>query len=566
MRKTLTVQLGTIIIGIIIVMLFITSIATYKTAYDKLYDAAGIEAYGCANITTGLITPEEIAKMLGGDRETMDAVGNMINWTVNHKSIFETQYILDLDGNILALDDNLRSKGFEPGDAFQVDQAAIDLLLEKGHPTYSKLHHIAGIDRLSGYAPIFENHDPNGKIIAISAIDFDGSIVGERTWDVVRNGILLSLIPMVLASIVTIVLIRRRTRPISSLIAQAKEIADGNLAVEDTNVKSKDEIGDLSNTLNGMAANLRHIISTVKMTSIELTRNSIETAASLNEMQQALHEVSTNMSETAAAASDGTVHAERSSTILGALADELQHSKENADVSVENSKRTMQTAEEGRHRASDINHDIDKIRISSIETGEMIQNLNDSTTKIQNITNSIAGIAAQTNLLALNASIEAARAGEHGKGFAVVAEEVRKLAEQSNEEVLEVEKLVKDITDSIEHVVSSTVESTALIETGTNTVHLTVQALSDISTAVSQTVDEMGTISQLITTEAETSRQTVVIINQLAESIREIDNRTNTISVATEQTSASIDEIANRSTETSHMAQELEKLVGQFKL
>ena len=105
-------------------------------------------------------------------------------------------------------------------------------------------------------------------------------------------------------------------------------------------------------------------------------------------------------------------------------------------------------AEEGQLCANDISSDMDKIRMSSIESGETIHNLIESTTKIQNITNSIAAIASQTNLLALNASIEAARAGEHGKGFAVVAEEVRKLAEQSNEEVLEVDKLVQDIMAS----------------------------------------------------------------------------------------------------------------------
>ena len=62
MKNTLTVQLGTIIVGIMVAMLAITSIATYKTAYDKLYDAAGVEAYGCASITTGLIRPEDVGE------------------------------------------------------------------------------------------------------------------------------------------------------------------------------------------------------------------------------------------------------------------------------------------------------------------------------------------------------------------------------------------------------------------------------------------------------------------------------------------------------------------------
>lgn len=566
MRRTLTVQLGVIIVGIIIAMLLITSFATYKTAYDKLYEAAGIEAYGCANITTGLIEPGDVVKILDGDKKTMEAVGNQLNWTINHKDIFETQYILDLDGNILALDDNLRAKGFEPGDSFHMDKKAVDMLLEMKHPTYSELYHFAGMDRLSGYAPIFENHDPNSEVIAISVIDFDGAIVAARTWDVVRNGLLVSIIPMLLASFITIVLIRRKTKPISNLIAHAKEIAEGNLAIEDTKIQSNDEVGDLARTLNTMTGNLRSIIGTLQTTSTELTRNSLETGASLNQMNLALHQVSTNMSEVVASITDGTTTAEHSATILETLAEGLQHSKETADTSVANSKVTMQTAKEGQNRASDISGDMEKIRVASIETGNTIQNLNESTTKIQNITSSIAGIAAQTNLLALNASIEAARAGEHGKGFAVVAEEVRKLAEQSNEEVLEVEKLVLDITENIQHVVLSTEESTELIEKGSDTVGSTTQSLTDISAAVSKTVDEMSNISVMTTKEAENSRRVVQLINELATSIHEIENTTNSISAATQETSASIEEVARGSSETSRMAQELEKVVGQFKL
>ena len=566
MKNTLTVHLGSIIVGIIVAMLLITSVATYKTAYDELYKAAGIEAYGCANITTGLINPGDMIKIIDGDTAAVDAVGKQLNWTTAHKDIFETQYIIDLDGKLLAMDDHLKADGYKAGDQFYIDKEATDMLLEMGHPTYSKAYEFGGMKRLSGYAPIYENHDPSGKIIAISVIDFDASIVADRTWDVVSKGILTSLIPMILASIVTLLLIRRKTKPLSVLIAHAGEIAKGNLSVKDTNFTSKDEIGELSKTLNRLAGNFREIIGTVQTTSDQLTRNAEETAASLNEMKDAVHQVATNMSETVASVSDGTLTAEQSSTILQSLAEDLQDSKITADASVENSKTTMATAEEGLTRASEISRDMDKIRQASIETGETIQRLNEATTKIQHITGSIAAIAAQTNLLALNASIEAARAGEHGKGFAVVAEEVRKLAEQSNSEVNQVEKIVQDITASIQSVVTSTEESTKLIETGSTTVLQTSQSLSDISTEVAKTVEEISTISSKATSEAEDSKQVVKLIHQLTESIREIEEVTTSISAATEQTTASIDEVASRSNETSHMAQELQQIVGKFKL
>ena len=566
MKNTLTVQLGAIIVGIMVAMLAITSLATYKTAYDKLYDAAGIEAYGCANITTGLINPGDIVKILDGNLEVAETVGKQLNWTVAHKDIFETQYIIDLKGNLLALDDNLRDKGMKPGDTVPIDQDAVDQLIETKHSTYSELHDFLGIKRLSGYAPIFENHDASGEVIAISVIDFDGSIVGERTWDVVRNGILVSLIPMILASIGTIYLIRRKTGQISSLIAHAKEIAKGNLAIEDTEVRSNDEVGDLARTLNTVTANLRNMIGTMKSTSVQLAENSRDTATSLNEMQVAVQQVAENMSEVTISVSNGTVNAEHASEILTALADDIQNSKRTADSSVANSKTTMLTAEEGQQRAEEISLDMKKIRAASLESGDTIQNLIESTTKIQDITSTIAGIAKQTNLLALNASIEAARAGEHGQGFAIVAEEVRKLAEQSNNEVLEVEKLIQDITERIQQVVSTTAESTQLIEAGSETVNLTAQSLEKIIQAVSKTVDEISMISELTTTEAENSKQVVNLINDLTEAIHVIENTTIEISAASEQTSASIDEVTNRSIETSEMAQELEEVVGQFKL
>ncbi|WP_107949450.1 methyl-accepting chemotaxis protein [Lysinibacillus parviboronicapiens] len=566
LRNSLTFQLGTIIAGILVVMLGITSIATYITAYNKLYDAAGVEAYGCANITTGLIGPADIEQALNGDRQAMERIGNDLNWTTNHKNIFQTQYILTLDGTLLALDKNLADKGFVPGDDFFMDEDAMAMLLDMKHPTYSEPYTFGGMNRLSGYAPIFKDHDASKEIIAISVIDFDANIVKERTWAVVRDGILISIIPMLLASIITGFLIRRKVRPISLLIEQAKQIADGNLAVKGTDVKSHDEVGDLANTLNRMTKSLQNMIITMQSTSDSLTANAVETSNTLNEMTNTVQIVANNIGEVTTAVTEGMHHAENATEALSSLAEDLQDMKVKADYSVEISHDTMKIATEGEQRAKDISNDMALIRNGSDEVSQTVQNLVVSATKIQDITNSIAGIATQTNLLALNASIEAARAGEHGKGFAVVAEEVRKLAEQSNQEVLEVEKLVQDIMLRIQHVISSTNDNTKYIEKGTNTVRLTAQSLSDISSAVAETVEEITGISKLMTIETEKSDHVVQMIQQLTQAIREIEETMNHITAAAQQTTASIDEVANGSNETSQLAKELHKYVETFKL
>ncbi|SOC06056.1 methyl-accepting chemotaxis protein [Ureibacillus xyleni] len=564
--QTLTFKLGTIIAGILVVMLAITSAATYYTAYDKLYEAAGIEAYGCANITTGLINPAVLDKALNDDMAAKESISEQLNWTIDHKEIFETQYILDLDGNVLALDNNLKEKGVNIGDKFYIDEKAISMLLEMGHPTYSEAYEHAGMERLSGYAPIYKDHDPTKEIIAINVIDFDAKIVTERTWGVVSQGILISIIPMLLASMVTGLLIYRKTKPISQLIEQAKQLADGNLTVTETQIKGKDEIADLSNTLNQTASNLQSIISTMRSTSNQLTTNATETASTLTEMNSAVQMVADHIEDVTGAMRDGMYNADNASNVLTSLADNLQSMKARADQTVVNSNETMKIANEGEKRAQEISADMEKIRNGSQEVSNTIQHLVDSATKIQTITTAISSIASQTNLLALNASIEAARAGEHGKGFAVVAEEVRKLAEQSNKEVTEVEKLVKDIMERIGNVMISSSENGKFIEKGAQTVQLTADALHNISTAVSETVNDITNISDLLSSETEKSDTIVEMIHELTQSIHEIENTMKGISAAAQETTASIQDISHRSFESTKMAEELETSVKMFQL
>ncbi len=565
-NHTLTFQLGTLIAGILVVMVLITSIATYKTAYDKLYDAAGVEAYGCANITTGLLDSNDIDKAIAGDQTAKDKISKQIEWTVKHKDIFETQYILDLNGKILALDHHLAEKGFSTGDSFYIDKEAINMLVKMKHSTYSKPYTYGGLKRITGYAPIYKDHDPNKEIVAVSAIDFDASIVQERTWDVVKEGILISIIPMLLATIITFMLIRRKTNPISKLIEQAKQIAEGNLDVKEVKIKSKDEIGDLALTLNKMTSNLQEMVSTMQKTSHQLTDNAHETSTSLNEMSNAVQVVSNNIEEVSVSISDGTHRTENAADMLISLANDFRNMKEQADSTVEKSNHTKEIASNGEERAKDIRVDMELIQKGSKEVSETILDLVESAKKIQNITTSISGIAEQTNLLALNASIEAARAGEHGKGFAVVAEEVRKLAEQSNEEVLKVNNLVNDIMNRIQHVLTSADDNTKYIEKGSETVQQTVQTLKDISVSVAETVKEITTISEMMTAETSKADQVGESLVEFTKTIKNIENTIVDISAAAEQTTAGIDEVSKRSKTTNKMAVELENNVQYFHL
>lgn len=123
MKKTsVTMKLGVIIFTTIFISMSIISISNYRIIYEKVKEAAAIELYGCANITTGLLNPTDIEQLAQGDLSKSAEIGQLISWTVDHKDIFETQYILSLEGKVLVADVNLQAQGFQAGDMFYLDR------------------------------------------------------------------------------------------------------------------------------------------------------------------------------------------------------------------------------------------------------------------------------------------------------------------------------------------------------------------------------------------------------------------------------------------------------------
>jgi methyl-accepting chemotaxis protein len=153
----------------------------YFTIYNNTLETAGIEAYGCANITTYLIEPDILEEALTGNEESKKKLGERLNWTIDHKHIFRNQYILDLNGNVMSADKNSTPYGIKVGEKHPTNMEDITYLKEEKKPTYSKVYKVNGNSTLTGYAPIFEDNDPIKDVIAISAIDFDGLLQKERS-------------------------------------------------------------------------------------------------------------------------------------------------------------------------------------------------------------------------------------------------------------------------------------------------------------------------------------------------------------------------------------------------
>ncbi|WP_071394413.1 methyl-accepting chemotaxis protein [Bacillus tuaregi] len=564
MKRGITWQLGMMIVCVLFVSMLITSVSNYWVTYKHTYRAAGIEAVGCANITTGLISPGDIEKAINGDIITREALEKTISWTVEHKQIFENQYIIQMDGTILAADESMKKQGFKAGDTFYIDEQLIETLKETKHPQYSDIYEFGGMKRLTGYAPIFKDHDPSKEIIALNAIDFDAKIVTERTWESVKGTVILGLLPMIIACLITIWMIRRRTKPITSLIEYAKCIADGDLSVENVNTKNNDEIGELGNALNFMAKNLRELIQQVSSSAERVATSSVDLHQIAKQTNHATEQISISMSEIAYSVDKQVQSVEETAQTVSEISAGVNVISDNAHSVTMTAKKTSEKAEEGGLAIKTAVNQMNSIQETVNGLAEAVKGLGVRSEEIGQIVEVITGIAAQTNLLALNAAIEAARAGEHGRGFAVVAGEVRKLAEQSAMSAKQISILISTIQDDTSKAVLSMEVVSKEVASGIEVVHTAGGSFEIIEESIFEVTEQIQAVSAAVHQMVAGTEQMVQSMRFITDAAENAASGTQQVSAATDEQLASMEEISASASILSNMAEELQVIIKKF--
>ncbi|MBV7297049.1 methyl-accepting chemotaxis protein [Enterovibrio paralichthyis] len=341
----------------------------------------------------------------------------------------------------------------------------------------------------------------------------------------------VGFIIIVISALIAWLIANSISRPISVLTSKIIQIAKEHDLTIRLEAKSKDEIGELSRSMNTMLDDFMGLIKGADATAKALGDASESIQKNISAMRSEVDQQASNSSQVATAATE-----------MSASISEVASFANNASESSENVVQSVrQSADVGQQLVSNISELSSRMN----EATKSMEQLSAESDSIGSVLDVIQGIAEQTNLLALNAAIEAARAGEQGRGFAVVADEVRSLAirtQTSTEEIRakveslqsETGKVVKGISGANEYVASS-VDNCNKNNEMLDQIAGMMMEINDMNTQIATAASEQSSVTEEIT----------MNVNNIARSAEQVSEST----VSTDETSLSLNQQAHKLTQ-----------------
>ena len=346
----------------------------------------------------------------------------------------------------------------------------------------------------------------------------------------------LTVLALVIGLFASVVISRQITSPLALTVDLARRIAKGDLTVQ-AKSNRKDELGDLQNAMQDMAQNLNTLVqgigngvTHISTSAEKLSAMSEQTSAGVRQQKSEVDQVATAMHEMASTVQEvarNTTDASAAAT----LAD--------------------QQARHGSTVVKQAAAQISELAVAIEELGGAMNVLSQDSEQIGKVIDVIKAVAEQTNLLALNAAIEAARAGEQGRGFAVVADEVRSLAQRTQDSTKEIEALIVTLQQG-------TQAASALMASSRERTLDTVELAQKAELAITEINQSIGTIQEMSLQISAAAEQQSAVADEINRSIVSVRDVADQSAVASEESAAATIELAS-------LGQDLQRMTAHFR-
>ncbi|MCR9306925.1 HAMP domain-containing methyl-accepting chemotaxis protein [Vibrio diabolicus] len=318
-------------------------------------------------------------------------------------------------------------------------------------------------------------------------------------------------------------------RRVKNLSERAKTIASGDVSQPSLTVVGKDELADLTDSINRMNQSLAGIVAGVS---------------------EKAHQVDTSMGALLESAQVTSLNVEQQQTNIvkmGSQLDEIalaaRNTLDQANQSVQKLSDSKGEIEQGRDALEQNKVTMESLH-GSIETAStQVTQLSKESEAIGRVTEVIEGLAEQTNLLALNAAIEAARAGDQGRGFAVVADEVRMLATRTTQSTTEINGIINAIQRSTNSVVEEIEHSQSLAEQGAEHIEKAVTRLLVTTEQIGSLNEQMAELAAAAEQQSHATNSITGLMSDITQSVDEVSNNSQRASETSLQVKEQVTEL-----------------------
>lgn len=475
----------------------------------------------------------------------------MVSGAINNRELVREKLLSDndiIDARVMRAPsvDKLYQRGFDheyPMDELDKRGLAGEEVLiehkENGNHTMTYVMPVLAYKDYRGTDCITCHQAQENEVLGAIRISYSLNALNQNIFNnMVKMG--SALVAMFIAALIVLGFMLRKlvTSPIQKVYRTLTSIERHSDLTIKSDVTSKDEIGATASALNTMTERFSGSLKQVVHLADELKHSASDidasSRASLNSAQQQNYETQSIRQS------------------IENLRESTQQVMNNAEQSSQASAEAKEVAKQGVNKTTLASESIVAMNEAIQSAADVIATLDERSNNVGSVLEAIRGVADQTNLLALNAAIEAARAGESGRGFAVVADEVRTLSQRTAESTEEIEQMLKQLQDEASRAVQSMTNAQQTSNEGMERVQEAAEALYRMA----EHVERMNQLNQ----------ETLNNMQQQAEISQQVNQGVESISSLSSDSSQAADVTAEVADQLVTMANDLSRLVNQFKL